>query len=281
MLQKDRLSKNINISFSEWMKSTPETSILLSVAKTAVKPKEHHDEFLKTFRRLSSNTHRPIEIWNDFVLMTACALSNALDKEHFEKREQQYLQIIGKYSKQEQELFPELLAHLVMALELEPEQDFLGEIYMQLNLGSKVLQQVFTPYNVCEMMAAMIMGNVAKRVENFGYITINDPCCGGGATLIAGVNEAKHQLEKVNLNYQNHVLVIAQDIDATAALMCYIQLSLLGIAAFIKVGNSLTDPIATGDSTENYWFTPMYFSDVWTMRRTIQNLKLTNIEKIT
>lgn len=273
MMQNNRQHEVINLSFSEWMKSTPETSIQLLSSKPTAKPNEHRDEFLKTFHRLSFNMHRPIEIWNDFVLMTACALSNSLDKEHFEKREQRYLQIIGKYSKQEQELFSELLAHLVMALDLEPEQDFLGEIYMKLNLGSKVLQQVFTPYNVCKMMAAMIMGNVTQQVEDRGYITINDPCCGGGATLIAGVHEVKNQLEKVNLNYQNHVLVIAQDIDETAALMCYIQLSLLGVAAFIKVGNSLTDPITIGDSTEDYWFTPMYFSNVWTMRRLLQSMK--------
>ena len=52
--------------------------------------------------------------------------------------------------------------------------------------------------------------------------------------------------------------------------MCYIQLSLLGVAAYIKVGNSLTEPMVENDSTENYWFTPIYFSDVWVMRRTIK-----------
>ena len=56
--------------------------------------------------------------------------------------------------------------------------------------------------------------------------------------MIAGVNEARKQLVKENLNFQNYVLVYAQDIDYTAAMMCYIQLSLLGVAACIKVGNS-------------------------------------------
>ena len=53
----------------------------------------------------------------------------------------------------------------------------------------------------------------------------------------------------------------------TVALMCYIQLSLLGVAGYVKIGNSITDPITDKDSYENYWFTPMYFSPVWTMRR--------------
>ena len=63
-----------------------------------------------------------------------------------------------------------------------------------------------------------------------------------------------------------------QDIDETVALMCYIQLSLLGVAAYIKVGNALTEPMTTADLLENYWFTPMYFSDVWAMRRAVQQM---------
>lgn len=49
--------------------------------------------------------------------------------------------------------------------------------------------------------------------------------------------------------------------------MCYIQLSLLGVAGYIKVGNSLTEPMCSDDSLENYWFTPIYCSDVWAIRR--------------
>lgn len=83
---------------------------------------------------------------------------------------------------------------------------------------------------------------------------------------------AKEILEKACLNFQNHILVSGQDIDETVALMCYIQLSLLGVAAYIKVGNALTEPMATDDPFENYWFTPMYFSDVWAMRRAVHQM---------
>lgn len=117
-----------------------------------------------------------------------------------------------------------------------------------------------------EQLVQQIKDAVLK-IEKEGYITINDPCCGAGATLIAGVHAAKKRLEKADYNYQNHVFVVAQDIDMTVALMCYIQLSLIGVAGYVKVGNSLTDPITTNDSTENYWYTPMYFFPVWSMRR--------------
>ena len=204
--------------------------------------------------------------------MFACSLSNPVDKSHYEEREEHYLKIIRKYHKQEQKLFPELAAQTVLALEKNPEQDFLGGIFMELKLGDEHDGQFFTPYHVCDMMAKIAIGDISKEIDQKGYITIHDPCCGAGATLIAGVHEARRQLEKQNLNYQNHVLVAAQDIDEVVALMCYIQLSLLGVAAYIKVGNTFTEPITDGDSTENYWFTMMYFSDIWTTRRLVHKL---------
>lgn len=72
---------------------------------------------------------------------------------------------------------------------------------------------------------------------------------------------------KENLNFQNHVLVIGQDIDMIVLLMSYIQVSLLGVAGYFKVGDSLSDPIVEKDSCEAYWYTPMYFFPVWSMRR--------------
>lgn len=223
-------------------------------------------EFLRVFNQLA-NRHRSWDVWRDFIVMYACALSNPVDKEHYQEREALYLRLINKYNKQEQPLFSELAAHTVMALEENPEQDFLGSIYMSLNLGNQHNGQFFTPYHVCELMAEISMHDAVAQIEKDGYITINDPCCGAGATLIAGVHATRKRLEKVGYNYQNHVLVVAQDIDQTVALMCYIQLSLLGVAGYVKVGNSLTDPMTKDDSKENYWFTPMYFFPTWSMRR--------------
>lgn len=223
-------------------------------------------EFLRVFNQLT-NRHRSWDVWRDFIVMYACALSNPMDKQHYDDREVLYLRTIKKYNKQEQPLFSELAAHTVMALEDNPEQDFLGSIYMSLNLGNQHNGQFFTPYHICELMAEVTMQDSVLKIEKEGYITINDPCCGAGATLIAGVHAAKKRLEKAGYNYQNHILVVAQDIDMTVALMCYIQLSLLGVAGCVKVGNSLTDPITVNDSKENYWYTPMYFFPTWSMRR--------------
>lgn len=228
----------------------------------------NNQPYVKLFQEL---TYRfsPWEVWKDFIVMYACALANPFDKAHYEERENRYLEIIGKYDKKEQALFPQLAAEVVNALEENPEQDFLGKLFMDFGLGNHAAGQFFTPYHVCECMAKMTIGNIVPQIEKQGYITISDCCCGAGATLIAGIHEARRMLEG-KLNWQNHILVTGQDIDYTTALMCYIQLSLLGVAGYIKIGNSLTEPMSANDTSEDYWFTPMYFSDVWTVRRLIR-----------
>ena len=63
--------------------------------------------------------------------------------------------------------------------------------------------------------------------------------------------------------------------------MCYIQLSLLGCPGYVFVGNSLTNPCVSADKkgllplqTENVWFTPMFYSDVWMVRRLFAKMNL-------
>ena len=46
-------------------------------------------------------------------------MSNATDKSHFDEREQQYITIVKKYTKQEVDTFADMFSILVMALEDE------------------------------------------------------------------------------------------------------------------------------------------------------------------
>lgn len=47
-------------------------------------------EFLKAFKSLTYK-HRAWDVWNDFIVMAACSLSNPVDKLHYEERESRYL----------------------------------------------------------------------------------------------------------------------------------------------------------------------------------------------
>lgn len=237
--------------------------------RTTMRKSEYYQAFRSKFQQLLSPRSRPIDIWRDFIVMSACAISNTVDKSHYDEREKRYLETINKYEKSQQHIFPELYADVVMALDENPEQDFLGRMFMDLHLDYEELKQIFTPYHVCQLMVDVTMGDLVQQVEEQGYVSINDCCCGAGANLIAAINSARHMLEDTGLNFQNHILVIGQDIEELVALMCYIQISLLGVAGYIKVGNALTEPMTSDDSMENYWFTPMYFSDVWHTRRMI------------
>lgn len=241
---------------------------------TKSEPKiDWEDKFLKSFQKLTYR-RRAWDVWRDYILLHACSISNVLDKDNYDQREKRYLKIIHQYSKEEQAIFPELAAYTTMALDQNQEQDFLGKMFMRLDLGIRSAGQFFTPYHVCELMAEVVAANALEKIEQYGYISINDPCCGAGATLIAGVHVIRKQLEHCEppRNYQNHILVVAQDVDEIVGLMCYIQISLLGLAGFIKIGNSITAPISTDDSSENYWYTPMYFSDVWSTRRMLRQI---------
>jgi hypothetical protein len=228
-------------------------------------------EFQKVFSKLC-NTKSSWQAWSDFVEMTAIAISNRFEvREKIRyQREQRYLDIIGQYGKSEQALFPELLGILVMSLEREPEQDFLGEMFMALELGSHWKGQFFTPYSVCKMMAKVNVNidDAKGKIEKQGYISVNDPACGAGATLIA----ARNQLQQAGIG-STEAFFIGQDIDRTAAMMCYIQLSLLGCAGYVVIADTLTNPV-TGpllwpNLTEQHdaWFMPFNFTDpVWAVR---------------
>ena len=178
---------------------------------TKSEPKiDWEDKFLKSFQKLTYR-RRAWDVWRDYILLHACSISNVLDKDNYDQREKRYLKIIHQYSKEEQAIFPELAAYTTMALDQNQEQDFLGKMFMRLDLGIRSAGQFFTPYHVCELMAEVVAPNALEKIEQYGYISINDPCCGAGATLIAGVHVIRKQLEHCEppRNYQNHILVVA------------------------------------------------------------------------
>ena len=58
---------------------------------------------------------------------------------------------------------------------------------------------------------------------------------------------------------------MAQDVDRSAALMCYLQLSVLFIPAIVIVGNSITNPGI--DPQNEVWYTPAYNVYHWHYER--------------
>ena len=105
---------------------------------------DHQKNFLKIFNGLTGK-HSRWEIWEDFVTLTAIEISNSTDKVNATERTKMYQTIISKYSAKERDGMAEMLAEVVMGMEQNPDQDFLGSLYMMCELGNDHAGQFFTP----------------------------------------------------------------------------------------------------------------------------------------
>ena len=215
-------------------------------------------ELVKALQSVSCS-HSIYEVFQDWLTVSAIAISNAVDLRQAKRREEVYLEIIGKYSKREQEKLAEALSQLVLALQYEQSicgpTDILGQVFHALELHSKYKGQFFTPPSVCEMMGKITLDgdNLSAIVEKKGYISVCEPCIGSGGMILGA---AKAMADK-HLNYQTQMLVTGIDIDIKCVHMAYLQLSLLGIPATVIHGNSLTDEVWSS------WYTPMYVVGGW------------------
>ena len=81
-------------------------------------------DFQRLFRDTARHRHR-YEVFRDFVTLTAISLHNRINL--VDALEAEYLAIIGRYSREDQQRFPQLLAELVEILEVEP-WDALGQL---------------------------------------------------------------------------------------------------------------------------------------------------------
>lgn len=214
------------------------------------------------------------QVWTDVIFLISVSISNVLDTGNRKiEREDKYLEIIKNYSENEQQVIVQIFATITEAFEKNPEQDLLGSLFMELNLGNERNGQFFTPYNVCCAMAGITANDVKGKISEKGYVVINDCACGAGATLIAFANQIHSQM---NINYQTYCMFVAQDIDYTTALMCYIHLSLLGCPGYIKVGDTLSAPATNNwaeiETSSDIWLTPMFYSEIWLSRRISKQL---------
>lgn len=192
-------------------------------------------DYLKEFTaKLQSldRSKRIYEVFKDFLTLSTCALAQPFYRS--DEIEQIYLETVNRYTKEQAEEFSQLLAFLVCAL-TEMHQDFLGQIYMQLNIGNSAKGQFFTPYHISQLMAEINFSEVEEKLKSNEFITLSDPCCGSAGIIIAFAETMKNR----GYNYQNQLFVEVIDIDEVCFMMAYIQLSLYGIPARVMLGDSL------------------------------------------
>lgn len=216
---------------------------------------ERKKEFVRLFDGMTGAHSRP-ELWRDMIPLFALCIAQSVQWR--KDREERYLGIVRRYDEKCLSAFSQLLGLLTVILEegirAENFGDPLGELFMEMQLGSAFGGQFFTPYHVALMMARLLMDaeQVRRQIAETGRATLYEPACGAGATLIAAAQALREQ----GIDYQRQCVFYAQEIDEATAMMCYIQLSLLGAPAVVRVGNTLTDPEMRVD--KNAWCTPMY-----------------------
>jgi hypothetical protein len=211
----------------------------------------HQVEFIKLLRSLS-HRHAAHRVFSDFCACAAISISNAVDLAQRETREARYLKIIDAYKIDEVRRLAKMLALVTESLE-RGFHDCLGELFMALELSNHWVGQFFTPYPVASMMTQMNCTNAPDIIAEHGFVRACEPACGAGAMVIALAETFKNQ----NINYQQKLHVVATDIDATAAQMTYIQLSLYHVPAVVHIGNTLANTV------RETFYTPAHVMGFW------------------
>lgn len=242
------------LSEAEEDEEVPDNLATLPWVTNQGRPNPYRDTFLRQFREIAPHENR-WTIFSDLMHMSAAALHNHLA---FSKEiEDDYLRRIRRYDEADRFRFQALFQTLIDGMEFSAS-DFLGSIYMELELGNHHNGQYFTPYSVSHMMAQMLMADKKAALDagERAFISVSDPACGAGGMIVAF---ASAMLE-AGYNPQRQMVAFCTDIDPVAAMMCYIQLSLCGIPAVVSVGNSLSMEI------RQEWRTPFWMLQGWDFR---------------
>lgn len=226
----------------------------MAKTKELVGPGGHKKEIIGLLKE-NARRHRLHTVFSDWMALCALTLSNAVDRQQFEAREARYLEIVGRYERDEVERFTRMYALLVLWME-GGFADYLGDLFMSLELGDAFKGQFFTPYPVSLCMAQMTLVDAAAVIQRQGFISVCEPAAGSGGMVIA----CAEALFSVKQNYQQTMHATTVDVDETAVHMTYVQLSLLHVPAIVIHGNSLS-------LTEwGHWVTPAHVMGGWDFR---------------
>ena len=219
------------------------------------------------------NKHSIWNVFEDWLKVSSIAISNSVDWNQANEREEQYLETINKYTPEEQKVLTKTFVELVDALQKEAVTggpcDLLGKVFHALELHNKYHGQFFTPFHICEFMGQVALadggeaGNVASEaLHKKGYLSVCEPCVGSGG-MVLGFAKAMYNNK---MNYCDQMVAYCCDIDIKCVHMAYLQLSLYGIPAVIIHGNSLTN------EEWSRWYTPVYMINGWPFKERVENL---------
>lgn len=214
-------------------------------------------EFIALFKSIAPH-YRRSEVYYDFITIIGLEFYLILyGVQADETLKQRYQTAVSHYTEEEKQELVRLSVILVEALG-HKSYDFLGSVFMGLELGDRYKAQHFTPSHIAHAMAAMTLSDCHALIQQRGFLTLQEPTCGSGVMII----EAYNYLREENFNPQQQMWVQARDLDFTAAMMCYIQMTLLHIPGEVIIGDSLTNEI------HHHLYTPAHLLGNWNRKLT-------------
>lgn len=192
---------------------------------------QYRKDFIRELEQMSAR-HNIVTVFGDAVGMMAAALVMATARD-MAAADREYKAIAERYTKEEMVHMPKMLVSVIDALELRRES-FLGPILEEIGAANQHNGQFLTPASVATMMAEVNMGDYQHTPGK--VVTINDPACGAGVTLIA---QAEVLVQEKHVP-QRDIFVIGGDIDKRAVDMTFVELTLLGYAARVDHMNALS-----------------------------------------
>jgi type I restriction-modification system DNA methylase subunit len=196
-------------------------------------------EIAKTLRK-ASHKHTSVDVFKAFVDMAFCSMAKLTATTHkrAEELEAQYQRQADRFPVEYvPDIFSKAFAQLTMAYEAECE-DFLGVLAGELGMLSAEMGQFFTPMHLCRLTAKITMGDATEKLNSKQrkFITLQEPAAGGGAMVLAAAAEFRDQ----GLDVGTSLWVEALELNYTTYQMCFLALSLSGVAGVVKHTNSLS-----------------------------------------
>jgi len=183
-------------------------------------------DFREVIGALSRTRSSHAAVFGDFCRVAACCFALGT-------REEEYLEVAARYTREELDALAEALGSLVLEMERKPFEDVLGPHYLE--VSSKATQdargEFYTPREVSRAMARMLFDSDKAKEENRA-ITVLEPAAGaGGMVLALGELMAPAHVSLLR--------VTCWDVNPVAADMCYLNTTLWGIPAHVVWGDTL------------------------------------------
>lgn len=152
------------------------------------------------------------------------------------------------------ERYSAAMGHFWMAT-LECQHEVLGEVYMALGARSDALGQHFTPYNVADAKAGMLISadELADTAGREDPYLVGDPACGSGRLLVAVAKRVYHLVEAPDSGVDGDSLppiyYAGKDKSGICAKMTAVNMVVAGMPGLAIQGDTL------GETTHRIWKT--------------------------